>query len=113
MPATRRRIARRASGGVPKKPLKKERWLLVGCERVSVQDLILPSLRTRKGSEPWLVLTWKPVTLPIAWHGDSGQDGSGIVAVSPSTTVVWAVSLSPVAAPAVPAKTTRSISSPA
>ena len=109
MPGTRRRIARRASGGVPKKPLKKERWLLVGCERVSVQDLILPSLRTLKGSDPWLVLTWKPVTLPIAWQGDSGQEGSGVVAVLPRTTVVFEV----VAAPALAASATRSARQPA
>ena len=27
------------------------------------------------------MLTWKPVTLPTAWQGDSGQEGSGTVAV--------------------------------
>src|SRR6188472_4238452 len=105
----RRRIARRASGGVPKKPLKKERWLLVGCERVSVQDLILPGLRTLKGSEPWPVLTWKPVTLPIAWQGDSGQEGSGTVAALPRTTVV----LVGLAAPALAPSATRSARQPA
>ena len=81
MPAIRRRIARRASGGVPKKPLKKLRWLLVGWARVSVQDLTLPSRETRKGSWAWPLLTWKPVTLPTAWQGSDGQDGSGVVAV--------------------------------
>jgi hypothetical protein len=36
-------IERRASGGVPKKPLKKERCLSVGWARVRVQALIVPS----------------------------------------------------------------------
>jgi hypothetical protein len=34
----RRRIARRASGGEPKKPLKNERWLLVGWASERDQD---------------------------------------------------------------------------
>ena len=29
------------------------------------------------------MLTWKPVTLPIAWQGSSGHEGSGWAAVSP------------------------------
>src|SRR5436305_9313711 len=88
VPPTRRRIARRASGGVPKKPLKKERWLLVGCARVRVQALIVPSWGTRNGSCVCPLLTWKPVTLPTAWHGSSGQEGSGTVDVCPRITRV-------------------------
>ena len=89
MPGTRRRIARRASGGVPKKPLKKLRWLLVGWARVSVQDLIVPSVWTRNGFWVWPLETWKPVTLPTAWQGRFGQDGSGVAEVAPSVTVVF------------------------
>ena len=92
MPGTLRRIARRASGGVPKKPLKKLRWLLVGWARVSVQDLIVPSVLTRNGFWLWSVETWKPVTLPTAWQGRFGQDGSGVVEVAPSVTVVFSTS---------------------
>ena len=77
--------------------------MLVGSARVSVQAFTLPSLRTRKGRPPWSVLTWKPVTLPTAWQGSSGQDGSGVVAVLPSTTVVREL----VAAPAPVAIATR------
>src|ERR1044072_5473354 len=99
----RRRIERRACGGVPKKPLKKVRWRLVGWGRVSVQDLTRPAGGTRKGSCDWWVLTWKPVTLPTAWQGSSGQEGSGTVDVSPRTTVVREL----VAAPA-PAKSATS-----
>ena len=56
------------------------------------------------------MLTWKPVTLPIAWQGSSGQEGSGTVAVLPSTTVVFEV----VAAPALaPTRATRSARQPA
>src|ERR1700742_3952799 len=95
----RRRIASRASGGVPKNPLKKVRWLLVGCARVSVQDLIVPSVWTRNGFWVWPLETWKPVTLPTAWQGWLGQDGSGVAAVWPSVTVVF----STFAAPAPPA----------
>src|SRR5690348_16287014 len=91
----RRRIARRASGGVPKKPLKKERCLLVGCARVRVQDLIVPLWLTKKGERVWPLLTWKPVTLPTAWQGSPGQDGSGTVAVWPSTTWVLGTSAAP------------------
>src|ERR1700761_8936723 len=84
----RRRIASRASGGVPKKPLKKLRWLLVGWARVRVHDLIVPSVWTRKGFCAWPLETWKPVTLPTAWQGRSGQDGSGVLEVPPRVTVV-------------------------
>ncbi len=84
---TLRRIASRASGGVPKKPLKNERCLGVGWARVRVQALIVPSRGTENGRLAWLVLTWKPVTLPTAWQGESGQEGSGTVEVLPRTTV--------------------------
>src|ERR1700759_4122374 len=94
----RRRIARRASGGVPKNPLKKVRWLLVGCARVSVHDLIVPSVLTRNGLLFWSVETWKPVTLPTAWQGMFGQDGSGVSDVAPSVTVVFSTPAAPAAA---------------
>src|ERR1044072_8267998 len=74
------RVERRAGGEVTKKPLKKARWRLVGWARVSVQALTRPSRGTRKGSCDWSVATWKPVTLPTAWQGSSGQEGSGTVA---------------------------------
>jgi hypothetical protein len=45
------------------------------------------------------VESWKPVTLPTAWHGRFGHDGSGIVGVAPRVTVV----LSTWAAPAIEA----------
>ena len=61
---------------------------MVGCARVRVQDLIVPSWGTMKGERVWPLLTWKPVTLPIAWQGRAGQDGSGTVEVWPRTTVV-------------------------
>src|ERR1044072_5942583 len=105
----RRRIERRACGGVPKKPLKKVRWRLVGWGRVSVQDLTRPAGGTRKGSCDWSVATWKPVTLPTAWQGSSGQEGSGTVAVLPRTTVAR----ESVAAPAPAARTTRVARQPA
>src|SRR3954454_20893036 len=94
----RRRIAKRASGGVPKKPLKKARWLLVGCARVRVQALIVPSFGTANGSRACPLLTWKPVTLPTAWQGSSGQDGSGSVAVWPRITVVRVTLAAPLSA---------------
>jgi hypothetical protein len=34
------------------------------------------------------LLTWNPVTLPTAWQGSSGQEGSGSVEVWPRITVV-------------------------
>src|SRR5664279_4389169 len=79
----------RASGGVPKKSLKKARCELVGWARVSVQALIVPSRGTWKGWLVWPLLAWKPVTLPTAWQGSPGQEGSGAEAVLPSTTVVF------------------------
>src|ERR1700742_5196494 len=88
----RRRIASRASGGVPKKPLKKRRWLPGGWARVSVHDLIVRLVWTRNGFWAWPLETWKPVTLPTAWQGWSGQDGSGVAAVWPSVTVVFSTS---------------------
>src|SRR5262249_24560762 len=56
-----------------------------------------------------LVLTWKPVTLPIAWQGDSGQDGSGVVAVLPSVTMTfaWPATLVPAASPATTAANSK------
>ena len=71
---TRRRIARRASGGVPKKPLKKERWLLVGWARVSVQDLTLPSRGTRNGR---LVLVGADLEAGDAADRLAGRLGAG------------------------------------
>src|ERR1700755_770170 len=91
----RRRIASRASGGVPKKPLKKLRWLLVGWARVRVHDLIEPSLLTRNGVWVWPLEIWKPVTLPTAWQGRFGQDGSGVEEVAPSVTVVCSTLAAP------------------
>src|ERR1700744_3971534 len=88
----RRRIASRASGGGPKKPLKKVRWLPVGWARVSVHDLIVPFVWTRNGFWVWPLETWKPVTLPTACQGWSGHDGSGGAAVWPSVTVVVSTS---------------------
>ena len=81
MPGTRRRIARRASGGVPKKPLKKERWLLVGWARVSVQDLIVPSCGTRNGLTRLAVADLEAGDAADRLAGQPGQDGSGVVAV--------------------------------
>src|ERR1700710_1725709 len=92
-----RRIASRAWGGVPKKPLKKERCLLVGCARVRVQDLIVPLCMTRKGERAWPLLTWKQATGPAAWQGRVGQEGSGTVEVWPSTT--WVLGTLPALAP--------------
>ena len=57
----------------------------------------------------WPLLTWKPVTLPTAWQGRSGQEGSGSDAVWPRITVVlptFAVSL-------LAARPTRSVSAQA
>src|SRR6476659_9921420 len=105
----RRRIESRASGGVPKKPLKKARCLLVGWARVKVQAVILPPLGTLNGSLAWPLLSWKPVTLPTAWQGSSGQEGSGVVAVSPRTTVVRVV----LAAPAPATRAMRTARQPA
>src|ERR1044072_6721929 len=103
------RVERRAGGEVTKKPLKKARWRLVGWARVSVQALTRPSRGTRKGSCDWSVATWKPVTLPAAWQGGAGQEGSGTVAVLPRTTVAR----ESVAAPAPAARTTRGARQPA
>ena len=76
--------------------------MLVGCASVNVHDLTLPSRGTWNGRLVWSVLIWNPVTLPTAWQGDSGQEGSGVVLVWPRTTVV----LELVAAPAPPTETT-------
>src|ERR1700746_2328007 len=49
---------------------------------------MVPSWGTRNGSCVWPLLTWKPVTLPTALQGLSGQEGSGSPAVWPRITVV-------------------------
>src|ERR1044072_8677400 len=105
----RRRIERRARGGGPQQPLEQARRRVGGRARVSVQALTRPSRGTRKGSCDWSVATWKPVTLPTAWQGSSGQEGAGTGAVLPRTTVAR----ESVAAPAPAARTTRVARQPA
>jgi hypothetical protein len=51
--------------------------------------LIVPSVLTRNGFWDCPLETWKPVTLPTAWQGRFGQDGSGVEDVAPSVTVVF------------------------
>src|SRR6476619_7896539 len=77
-----------ASGGRPKNPLKNARWRGVGTERVIVQPVISPFLGTRKGRLPSALWIWKPVTLPTARQGASGQDASGVCGVWPRMMVV-------------------------
>src|SRR4051812_38540898 len=77
-----------ASGGRPKNPLKNARWRVVGKESVIVQPVISPSLGTRNGRLPSALRIWKPVTLPTARQGDSGQDASGLCGVLPRMMVV-------------------------
>src|SRR4051812_33571280 len=77
-----------ASGGRPKNPLKNARWRVVGKESVIVQPVISPSLGTRNGRLPSSLRIWKPVTLPTARQGDSGQDASGVCGVWPRTILV-------------------------
>jgi hypothetical protein len=60
------------------------------------------------GSDAWPLLTWNPVTLPIAWQGISGQEGSGTLEVLPSTIVVREL----VAAPAPATRATRMARAP-
>ena len=101
MPGTRLRIAIRASGGGPKKSLKKARCLLLGSAREMLQAVISPLSVTRKGRFSLGVRAWKPVTLPIARQGSCGQEGGGS-GPAPSTSVVL-----PARAPAPEASASR------
>src|SRR3954447_18645652 len=52
-----------------------------------LQEVTVPSNGTRNGRLPLSLETWKPVTLAMPRQGFSGQEGSGVFGVSPSTTV--------------------------